>query len=60
MAKLEEADIFKVLDGDGGHVGDAPVSLVQKLHGVLTKPDLVQPLFQRVLKYRMIVRYTSI
>ena len=60
VSQFEETHVLQVLDGDGGHVGDAPVSLVQKLHGVLTKPDLVQPLFQRVLKYRMIVRYTSI
>ena len=54
VTQLEEADIFQVFDGDGGHVGHAAVALVVKLHPVLAQSDLVQPVFQRVLKHKLI------
>ena len=53
MTQLEEADIFQVFNGNGGHVGHAAVALVVKLHPVLAQSDLVQPVFQRVLKHKL-------
>ena len=50
MSKFEQAHIFKVLDGNLGDVIDGEVTLIAKFTSVFAQPDLIEPVFQRVLE----------